>query len=113
MITMTAALVERMTLVGGALAAEVRDGYAQQRNDLRLAVGLPRVSVPGQVASPRPAAERASSLPARSTPAPPATSRSPVRPFPAAAADEPTPPSGWTLEQVREHTETAGEERLR
>ena len=27
------------------------------------------------------------------------------------STDEPTPPSGWTLEQVRTHTATAGEER--
>ena len=110
LITMTAALVDRMQLVGAALAAEVRDANTQHRNDRRLAMGLPRVSVPGQVAPPRPAAERASSPPARSTPATPATSRAEGRASLADAADEPTPPSGWTLEQVRAHTNTAGEE---
>ena len=113
LITMTAALVDRMQLVGAALAAEVRDANTQHRNDRRLAMGLPRVSVPGQIAPPRPAAERASSPPARSTPATPATpatSRAEGRASLADAADEPTPPSGWTLEQVRAHTNTAGEE---
>lgn len=107
LITMTAALVDRMQLVGAALAAEVRDANTQHRNDRRLAMGLPCVSVPGQIAPPRPAAERASSPPARSTPA---TSRAEVRTSLADTADEPTPPSGWTLEQVRAHTNTAGEE---
>ena len=111
LLAMTAALVERMQLVGAALAAEVRDANTQHRNDRRLAMGLPRVSVPGQVPPPRPAAERASSPPARSTPAPPATRRSTMRASLADTADEPTPPSGWTLEQVRAHTNTADEER--
>ncbi len=111
LLAMTAALVDRMQLVGAALAAEMRDANTQQRNDLRLAVGLPRVSVPGHGAKPRPAAERAP-LP-ESTPTTPATRRSTMRASPTDAADEPTPPSGWTLEQVRAHTETAGEEHPR
>ncbi len=32
---------------------------------------------------------------------------------PAPALAKPTPPSGWTIEQVRVHTETADEERPR
>ena len=113
LITMTAAFVDRLQLVGAALAAEVRDANTQQRNDLRLAVGLPRVSTPSEARPPRPAAARASSppaTPARSTPAPPAPSREEGRASLADATDKPTPPSGWTLEQVRAHTETADEE---
>jgi hypothetical protein len=110
LIAMTAALVDRLQLVGADLAAEVRDANTQQRNDLRLAVGLPRVSTPSEARPSRPAAAWASSPPARSTPATPATSREEGRASLADAADEPTPPSGWTLEQVRAHTETAGEE---
>ena len=113
LLAMTTALVERMQLIGTALAAEVRDANTQQRNDRRLAMGLPRVSATGEGRPPRPSAERASSTPARSTPAAPATRRSTMHASPADAADEPTPPSGWTLEQVRAHTETAGEERPR
>lgn len=51
LITMTTAVMERVQLVGGALAAEVRDANTQRRNDLRLVVGLPRASVPGEVPS--------------------------------------------------------------
>ena len=113
LLTMTAALVERMQLARGVLVMELRDAVTQQRNDLRLAVGLPRASVPSEARPPRPTAARASSPPARSTPATPATSRTEERASLADAADEPTPPSGWTLEQVRAHTNTAGEEHPR
>lgn len=110
LLTMTAALIERMQLARGVLVTELRAAATQQRNDLRLAVGLPRASGPDEGRPPRPAAERASSLPAG---APPATSRAPVRTSLADTVDEPTPPSGWTLEQVRAHTNTACEERSR
>ena len=116
-----AIVVDRMWLVGAGLAAEIREMAAAQRNDLRLVVGLPAVEVPGARAS-RPPPPRASSAPPRS-PEVPASSRprlptppagSPAAPRPPRAAtpgtwtvgdDEPTPPSGWTLEEVRERTQ--------
>jgi hypothetical protein len=90
-----------MRLVGAGLAAEIRQTATQQRNDLRLVVGLPAVEVP-VARRPRRTAPRAT---------PPAGT--PAVPSPTAAApgvwtvgdDEPTPPSGWTLEEVRERSQ--------
>lgn len=59
LLAMTAALAERMQIVGsslaertqivgGALAAELRESNAEHRNDLRLALGLPRTSAPDE-----------------------------------------------------------------
>jgi hypothetical protein len=78
-----AIVVDRMWLVGAGLAAEIREMAAAQRNDLRLVVGLPTVEVPGARAS-------------RHPPHAPSTR--------IVGDDEPTPPSGWTLEEVRERT---------
>lgn len=158
LMTMTAALAERMQLVGAALAAELRQVNAEHRNDLRLAIGLPRASMPDDelpptrptMPPPRPAAppkldastRTSTRTPPGAAPAPraplpkpalppkpmvsaqpiaPASSRPAVQiptapPTPRSAkrtstGDEPTPPSGWTLEQVRTHTETAEERR--
>ena len=158
LMTMTAASAERMQLVGGALAAELREANAEHRNDLRLAIGLPRASAPGEeppatkppalaskpAASTKPSATpvrvaapptRPSTPPPRPAPLPrpaappkPRVIAAPIAPTssrppptsstaprshparPASTGDEPTPPSGWTLEQVRTRTETAGEE---
>lgn len=112
-----AIVVDRLWLVGAGLAAEIREMAAAQRNDLRLVVGLPAVEVPGARA-PRRSPSRAPP----SSPPPPASSSATFpppreetpaasRPTRAAAPgtwtvgdDEPTPPSGWTLEEVRERT---------
>lgn len=83
-----AIVVDRMWLVGAGLAAEIREMAAAQRNDLRLVVGLPTVEVPG----------------ARAPRCPPHAS-SPRT----VGDDEPTPPSGWTLEDVRERTQQDAE----
>lgn len=73
----TQAIVETLHLVGNALAAEVREASREQRNDLRLAIGLPRVSSLPRTWSTTPAASRPPSPAARDE-------------------DEPTPTSGWT-----------------
>ncbi len=85
----TAIVVDRMRLVAAGLAAEIREATAAQRNDLRLAVRLPAVRVPGAPAPPRQALPRA--------PANDAAGRSTLQ------DDEVTPPAGWTLEQARFH----------
>ena len=116
-----AIVVDRLWLVGAGLAAEIREMAAVQRNDLRLAVGLPAVEVPGGCA-PRRSPSRASSAPPSSPPmaassratfpTPHAGTPAASRPTRAAAPgvwtvgdDEPTPPSGWTLDEVRERTQ--------
>lgn len=99
LMTMTAALADRMQLVGSALAAALREANAEHRNDLRLAIGLPRASTPGEEPPETRHPAEAKPLPKASHAARPKT------------GDEPTPPSGWTLEQVRTHTATAEERR--
>ena len=155
LMTMTAELAERMQLVGSALAVALREANAEHRNDLRLAIGLPRTSTPGEeppatrrppeakpthaskpiVASGKAATTTRPSTPAprpaplpKPTPPPPRVTAAPIapassRPTPTSGAaptshaarpkssNEPTPPSGWTLEQVRTHTATAEERR--
>lgn len=75
-------VTDQVRLIGAALAAEVRESAAARRNDLRLAAVLPPVRVPGE--------------------APPTTPPSRVGFSRTALNDnEPTPPSGWTLEQIR------------
>lgn len=94
----TTIVVDRMRLVAGGLAAELRDAAASQRNDLRLAIRLPAVHVPG---APVPGAVARQAL-----------SRSPANDAPEGSApqdSEATPPSGWTLEQIRAHTSTPEE----
>ena len=114
----TATILDRVQLAAGDLAAQLQATAAEQRNDLRLAGLLPPLRVPGEKArgETRSAttppngshAARASSL------APPATS-STTRPSLTRAAatlhdDDATPPSGWSLEQIRAHTAQLGEE---
>lgn len=111
----TRAIVETLHLVGHAVAAEVREAARQQRNDLRLANRLPRVSEPPRTWSTPPTTSRsASSRRAdEETSAPhddtdPPSLPSPVAPpplpsFEAAEDDERTPTSGWTAEQTRRH----------
>lgn len=43
---MAAVVLEHARLLGAALAAEIREQSAQQRNDLRLALGLPAIEAP-------------------------------------------------------------------
>lgn len=117
LMTMTAALVDRMQLVGAGLAAELRAVNAEHRNDLRLAIGLSRTSAPGEEPPPtRPTSPPPRPLPRPTPPPRPTISTSPIAlahsgPTPRCTSDEPTPPSGWTLEDVRSHTASTGEER--
>ncbi len=116
----TATILDRVQLVAGGLAAQLQATAAEQRNDLRLAGLLPPLRVPGE--EPR-GETRSATTPPNGSPAawastPPATS-STTRPSLACVAstlreDEATPPSGWSLEQIRAHTarpEAMGEER--
>ncbi len=64
--------------------------------------------MPGQVVAARPPLPRAPRV--SSLPQTPRSGALPALPY---TGDELTPPSGWTMEQVRAHTETAGEERPR
>lgn len=121
----TAAIVmERMRLVGAALAAQLRETAAEQHNDLRLAVGLPAVEVPGRRAPRRaapsvPTAPHTSPRTAASSRATPATlaAATPATSSTTRAAlgvwtlgdDELTPPSGWTPEEVRERAQQSAE----
>lgn len=96
----TAIVVDRMRLVAGGLAAELREAAAAQRNDLRLAIHLPPVHVPGapaptEVKAPATASARRSlsRAPANDAAAPSASQDS-----------EATPPSGWSIEQIRAHS---------
>ena len=112
----TATILDRVQLVAGALAAQIQATAAEQRNDLRLAGLLPPLHVPGEE---RRGKTRCATTPPNGSPAarastPPATS-STTRPSLARAAstlrdDEKTPPSGWSLEQIRAHTAQLGEE---
>jgi hypothetical protein len=102
----TAIVVDRIRLVAGGLAAELRDAAAAQRNDLRLAIQLPPVHVPGAPAPPpsetRKAVPDGSNATGRQ-----ALSRSPANDaaVPSTLRDsEATPPSGWSLEQIRAHS---------
>lgn len=110
----TRAIVETLHLVGHALAAEVREAARQQRNDLRLANRLPRVSEPPRTWSTPPTTSRsASSRRAdEETSAPHEEADPPSLPLPVPAPplpsfdlhdDEQTPPSGWTAEQMSRH----------
>lgn len=117
-----AIMLEHARLVGAALAAELREQSAQQRNDLRLAVGLPALQVPAARARRRtnppgarpPGSEAPASVRRGSTALPvgaPVT-LGPTRAAPGAwtvGDDEPTPASGWSLEEVRERTEQGAE----
>ena len=112
----TATILDRVQLVAAGLAAQLQATAAEQRNDLRLAGLLPPLRVPGEVPH---GEKRSATTPPNGSPAarvstPPATS-STTRPSLARAAstlreDEATPPSGWSLEQIRAHTAQLGEE---
>lgn len=113
-----AIMLEHARLVGAGLAAEMREQSAQHRNDLRLAVGLPAVDVPAarrgrRASSPAAGPQLCQTGPASTTPA--AGTRAASRGTQAAPGawtvgdDEPTPPSGWTLDDVRERTQPGAE----
>ena len=116
----TATILDRMQLVAAGLAAQLQATAVEQRNDLRLAGLLPPLRVPGE--EPR-GETRSATTPPNGSPAarassPPATSSttrpSLARPASTLREDEATPPSGWSLEQIRAHTErpeAMGEER--
>lgn len=112
----TATILDRVQLAAGGLAAQLQATAAEQRNDLRLAGLLPPLRVPGDKArgETRSATTPPNGSPAARASTPPATS-STTRPSLARAAstlrdDEATPPSGWSLEQIRAHTAQLGEE---
>jgi len=117
--TMTAELVEQAHLVGGALAAEMRATNAERRNDARLALGLSRVSVPGEKApvGALPSGRRAPSRPAG--PARPTVTICPITSdgglptpvLPLCTGEESTPQSGWALDHVRARAEVSAESR--
>lgn len=102
----SATILERAHLVGAALAAEIRAMAAAHRNDLRLAMRLPPLRVPGEAPreeAPPPQSLTRASSPA--TPAPSSTTQPSAPPLALTVDDEdPTPPSGWSLEQLRAHT---------
>lgn len=108
------AAMERGHLLAAGLAAEVRAMTAAHRNDLRLAARLPALRVPGEKPPQQERAERPppSSTTARTTPATPANTNAnatsaaqPAAPIASRMTDEDaTPPSGWSLEQIRAHT---------
>ena len=115
----TATILDRVQLVAAGLAAQLQATAAEQRNDLRLAGLLPPLRVPGETrGETRGATTPPNGSPAARVSTPPATS-STTRPSLARAAstlrdDDATPPSGWSLEQIRAHTarpEAMGEER--
>lgn len=108
-----AVLVSRMETAAKGIGAELRDSATQFRNDLRLAVGLVPVRVPREWRSPDPAPISVSRARCasceRSTP----SAASSARAATSSGMDdhtllfrdnETTPPSGWTLEEVRAHT---------
>lgn len=97
----TRAIIETLHLVGHALAAEVREASREQRNDLRLAIGLPRVSPLPRTWSTTPAASRSTTPATRdaetnSPPLPPPVPPPPLPSFESRTDDEP-PPIGWTV----------------
>lgn len=118
----TATILDRVQLVAAGLAAQLQATAAEQRNDLRLAGLLPPLRAPGE----QPRGEtRSATTPPNGTPAAhvsspggPAASMTTRPSFMRAAStlreDEATPPSGWSPEQIRAHTErpeAMGEER--
>jgi hypothetical protein len=118
-----AIVVETLRLVGAGLAAEIRETAVQQRNDLRLVVGLPVVEMSAG-RRPRRAAPRATTLrssadsagsPRPTSSTPPAgtlVTAGPTRAGPGAwtvGDDEATPPSGWTLEVARARSQHGAE----
>lgn len=115
----TIAIVETLHLVGHALAAEIREGNRQRRNDLRLANRLPPVSEPPRTWSTTPATSRSPSSPhASEETSAPHDEDAPSLPSPVAPPslpsfephddDEQTPTSGWTAEQIQQHLADAG-----
>ena len=76
----TATILDRVQLVAAGLAAQLQATAAEQRNDLRLAMRLPPLRAPGE--EPQRGARTATTL----------------------RDDDVTPPSGWSLEQVRART---------
>ena len=118
----TATILDRVQLVAAGLAAQLQATAAEQRNDLRLAGLLPPLRAPGERPHPaaRPATTPPSGTPAAHVSSPgrpvaPSTTRpSFMRAATTLREDEATPPSGWSLEQIRAHTErpeAMGEER--
>jgi len=96
--------MERAHLLASGLAAEIRTMAAAHRNDLRLAMRLPPLRAPGESA--RDTAHTAAKLAGATPPASSSTTR-PRAPEPivlTAGDEDATPPSGWSLEQIRAHT---------
>ena len=115
----TATILDRTQLVAAGLAAQLQATAAEQRNDLRLAGLLPPLRAPGE--RPHREAPTATTPPSGtpavhvSSPGRPAASSTTRPSFTRAATtlrdDDATPPSGWSLEQVRARTAQVDEER--
>ncbi len=114
----TATILDRMQLVAAGLAAQLQATATEQRNDLRLAARLPPLRIPGE--EPQRGA-RTRATPPSGTPAVHVSSPGrPVMPsttWPSIALgattlrdDDATPPSGWSLEQIRARTAQVDEE---
>ncbi len=115
----TATILDRVQLVAGGLAAQLQVTAAEQRNDLRLAGLLPPLRAPGKRPhlEARPATTPPSGTPAVHVSSPgrpvaPSTTRpSFMRAATTLRDDDATPPSGWSLEQIRARTAQVDEER--
>ena len=115
----TATILDRVQLVAAGLAAQLQATAAEQRNDLRLAGLLPPLRVPGEEpqGGARTRATPPSGTPAIhvSSPGRPAASVTTRPGFTRTGAtlrdDEATPPSGWSLAQIRARTAQVDEER--
>ena len=98
-------ITERAHLLASGLAAEIRAMAAAHRNDLRLAMRLPPLRAPG---------ERARDAAHTTTPPASSSTTRPRAPEPivlTAGDEDATPPSGWSLEQIRAHTARSEEPR--